>query len=202
MRILVTGFDPFGDETVNPSWEAVRLLPDVVAGADVIKLRVPTVFGACFLAAEEAIDQYGPDAVLSVGQAGGRFDVCIERVAINLADGRIPDNSGNLVVDAAIREGGQNAYFATVPVKAMVERIRGRGIPASVSYTAGTFVCNYLLYRLLHAAEERGTGMLAGFVHIPYMPAQGIGKPTLVPTMSAETSAAAIEAAIEAIATA
>lgn len=199
MRILVTGFDPFGDEPVNPAWEAVRLLPDAIAGADIIKLQVPTVFEACFPAVEKAMERYAPSAVLSIGQAGGRSDVGVERVAINLADGRIPDNEGNLVVDATIREGGQNAYFATVPVKAMVERIRCGGVPASVSYTAGTYVCNYLMYRVLHSLAERGSGVRAGFIHIPYMPAQAIGKPAGTPSMSVETSAAAIEAAIEAI---
>ena len=200
MRIVVTGFEPFGDEDVNPAWEAVRMLPDVIAGADIIKLRIPTAFGTCFQATEEAIDQYGPDAVLSVGQAGGRFDVAVERVAVNIADGRIPDNDGFQPVDMTIREGGPDAYLVTVPVKAMVERIRIRGIPASVSYTAGTYVCNYLLYRLLHAAAERDTGFQAGFVHIPYMPAQAVSKSSGTPSMSVETSAAAIEAAIEAIA--
>ncbi len=199
MRILVTGFDPFGDEAVNPAWEAVRLLPDVIAGADIVKLQVPTVFEACFAAVEKAMDRYAPDAVLSVGQAGGRFDICVERVAVNLADGRIPDNAGFLAVDATIREGGQNAYFATVPVKAMVESIRSKGIPASVSYSAGTYVCNDLLYCLLYAAAERGSGVRAGFIHIPYMPAQAVGKPSGTPSMSVETSAAAIEAAIQAI---
>jgi pyroglutamyl-peptidase len=199
MRILVTGFDPFGGEKVNPAFEAVKLLPGHVAGAEVQRLEIPTVFGKCDKVVAAAVREKKPDVVLSIGQAGGRFDVTVERVAVNIADGRIADNEGNQPVDQLIRPDGLNAYFATLPVKAMVEAIRAKGIPASVSYTAGSYVCNYIMYCELHMAATEFPGLRCGFIHVPYMPAQAIGKPTPVPTMSVENMAAAIEAAIGAI---
>ena len=199
MRILVTGFDPFGGEKVNPAFEAVKLLPGEIAGAEIVKLEIPTVFGKCDKVVAEALRARRPDVVLSIGQAGGRFDMTVERVAVNIADGRIPDNEGNQPIDQVIRPEGENAYFATIPVKAMVERIRSRGIPASVSYTAGSYVCNYIMYCVLHLAATEFPGLRAGFIHVPYLPAQAIGKPSPVPTMSVENIAQAIEAAIEAI---
>jgi len=199
MRILITGFDPFGNESVNPAYEAVKLLPDTIAKAEIIKLEIPTVFNKCDVAVEEAIAKYSPDVVLSIGQAGGRFDISIERVAINIADGRIPDNDGYQPIDKSIREDGPAAYFATVPVKAMAEKVRGKGIPASVSYTAGSYVCNFIMYCVLHSIATKHPGMRSGFIHVPFMPSQGIGKPVNTPTMSIQTIAAALEAAVEAI---
>ena len=199
MRILITGFDPFGNEPVNPAYEAVKLLPDKIAGAEIIKLEIPTVFNKCDVAVEQAIGKYSPDVVLSIGQAGGRFDISVERVAVNLADGRIPDNDGYQPIDLPIREDGPAAYFASVPVKAMAEKIRGKGIPASVTYTAGTYVCNFIMYCVLHSIATKHKGMRAGFIHVPFMPSQGIGKPVNTPTMSIETIARAIEASVEAI---
>lgn len=199
MRILVTGFDPFGGEKVNPAFEAVKLVPDRIGGAEIVKLEIPTVFGKCDKVVAEALRAKKPDVVLSIGQAGGRFDVTVERVAINIADGRIADNEGNQPVDQVIRSGGENAYFATLPVKAMVEAIRSKGLPASVSYTAGSYVCNYIMYCVLHMAATEFPGLKAGFIHVPYLPAQAIGKPSPVPTMSVENIALAIEAAIAAI---
>ncbi|MBU0928264.1 MAG: pyroglutamyl-peptidase I [Spirochaetes bacterium] len=199
MRVLITGFDPFGGEAANPAFEAVRLLPDVIAGADIAKLELPTVFAACDAMLEEAVERLAPDAVLSVGQAGGRFDVSVERVAINLADGRIPDNAGDQPIDRTIREGGPDAYFATVPVKAMVRRIRAAGVPASVSYSAGSYVCNHLMYCALHYAATRRPGLRAGFIHVPFMPSQAVDKPAATPTMSLECMATAIAAAVEAV---
>lgn len=199
MRILVTGFEPFAGETLNPAFEALSALPDTIAGAEIIRLRIPTVFETCDAVVEEAIETLAPDVVLCVGQAGGRFDISIERVAINLADGRIPDNAGDQPIDRIIRSSGQNAYFATVPVKAMVERIRSKEIPASVSYSAGTFVCNYIMYCVAHSIATDHPGMRSGFIHVPYMPSQAIGKASNTPTMSIETMVIAISAAIEAI---
>jgi pyroglutamyl-peptidase len=199
MRILVTGFDPFGNETINPAYEAVKLLPGIIAGAEIIKLEIPTVFATCGVVVEEAIEKHKPDVILSIGQAGGRFDISVERVAINIADGRIPDNAGNQPIDQIIREDGPNAYFASLPVKAMVDKIRSKGIPASVSYTAGSYVCNYIMYCVLHSVETKHKGTRAGFIHVPYMTSQAIGKPVNTPTMSIETISAAIAAAIEAI---
>lgn len=199
MRILVTGFDPFGGEPVNPAFEAVKLLPSTISGAEIVKLEIPTVFGKCDGVVETAIESEKPDVVLSIGQAGGRFDISVERVAVNIADGRIADNEGNQPIDQVIRADGENAYFATVPVKAMVERIRAKGIPSSVSYTAGSYVCNYIMYCVAHSIAKRHPGMRSGFIHVPYMPSQAIGKPVNTPTMSIETIAKALEAAIEAI---
>lgn len=199
MRILITGFDPFGNETINPAYEAVKLLPDRISGAEIVKVEIPTVFGKCDGVVREAILAHKPHVVLSIGQAGGRFDISVELVAVNIADGRIPDNEGNQPVDQTIRDRGENAYFATLPVKAMVDRIRAKGIPASVSYTAGSYVCNYIMYCVLHMAATEFPGLRAGFIHVPFMPSQAIGKPASTPTMSIETTAAAIEAAVEAI---
>ena len=199
MKILITGFDPFGNESVNPAYEAVKLLPGEIAGAEIIKLEIPTVFNKCDAVVDEAIDKNSPDVVLSIGQAGGRFDISVERVAVNIADGRIPDNAGYQPIDEPIRKGGPNAYFASVPVKAMVEKIRGKGIPASVSYTAGSYVCNFIMYCVLHSIASKHKNIRAGFIHVPFMTSQGIGKPVNTPTMSIESIASAIAAAVEAI---
>ena len=137
MKILITGFDPFGGETVNPAYEAVKLLPDTIAGAEIIKLEVPTRFHRAGAVLEDAMQRHKPDAVICVGQAGGRAAITPEKVAINLMDGRIPDNTGYQPVDVPIREDGETAYFTSLPVKAMVQRMRDAGIPAAVSYTAG-----------------------------------------------------------------
>jgi len=199
MRILITGFDPFGNEPINPAFEAVKLLPDTIAGAEIIKLEIPTVFNKCDVVVEEAVVKYSPDVVLSIGQAGGRFDISVERVAINIADGRIPDNDGYQPIDQPIRKDGPSAYFASVPVKAMAEKIRGKGVPASVSYTAGSYVCNFIMYCVLHSIATKYPNMRSGFIHVPFMPSQGIGKPVNTPTMAIETIATAIAAAVEAI---
>ena len=203
MRVLITGFEPFGDEAINPAWEAVKRLPDTVSGAEIVKLLVPTAFGSCGPALERARGLHAPDAVLSVGQAGGRCDLSVERVAINVADGRIPDNEGRQPIDEPICADGPAAYFSTLPIKAVVARVRGRGVPASVSNSAGTYVCNYLMYLALHAVARGlpGTrpGTVAGFVHVPYLPSQAVDKPAATPTMPLETVVEALEAAVEAI---
>ena len=200
MRILVTGFDPFGQENVNPAWEAVRLLPGVVSGAEILKLEIPTVFGTCDQVVREAVLKGRPDAVLSIGQAGGRSDISVEAVAVNIMDAEVPDNEGNQPRDQRIRDEGDAAYFATVAVKPMVDRIRARGVPAHVSYTAGTYVCNYVMYCVLHMAAEEFPGLRAGFIHVPFAPAQAVGKSASTPTMSVETDAIAITAALEVVA--
>lgn len=197
-KILVTGFDPFGGEPVNPAFEAVRLLPDVIAGVEVVKLEIPTVFTRSATIVEQAIERERPDWVLSIGQAGGRAAVTVEKVAINLAEARIPDNDGEQPFDTPLRADGPAAYFASLPVKAMVRRIGERGIPASLSYTAGTYVCNSIMYHVLYLIERRFPGVKGGFIHVPYSVAQGVGKPAGTPTMEIATMARAIEAAIEA----
>ena len=140
MKILVTGFDPFGGETVNPAYEAVKLLPDTIAGAQIIKLQVPTRFALSGTVLEAAVNEHRPDAVICVGQAGGRSAITPERVAINLADASIPDNAGDQPVDEPIRKDGAPAYFTSLPVKAMVQKMRAAGIPAALSYTAGSSI--------------------------------------------------------------
>jgi len=199
MKILVTGFDPFGGEKVNPAYEAVKLIPDKIAGSEIIKLEIPTVFTRSALVVEEAIKEHNPDVVLSIGQAGGRSSITVERVAINLAEARIPDNDGEQPIDQKIKKDGENAYFATIPVKAMVKKIREKGIPAHVSYTAGTYVCNSIMYNVLYMADKKYPNIRAGFIHVPYAPEQVVDKPEGTPSMPVETIAKAIEYAIEAI---
>ena len=177
-RLLVTGFEPFGKETFNPSWEAVRRLPERIGGMFIDKLLVPTVFG---LATETVLNrarQTAPDAILCVGQAGGRAAVTPEVVAINLREASIPDNAGRQPVNEPVISGGPAAYFATLPVREMVQAVREAGLPCSLSYSAGAFVCNDLLYGLLHHFD--GSGVRVGFIHVPFLPEQATeGKPSL-----------------------
>ncbi|MGN0979999.1 MAG: pyroglutamyl-peptidase I [Candidatus Avoscillospira sp.] len=200
MKILITGFEPFGGEAVNPSWEAVKRLPDTVAGADLVKLRLPTSFSRARDVLEDAIQALRPDAVLSVGQAGGRAAVTVERVALNLADARIPDNDGWQPVDEPLEPDGPAAYFATVPVKKIVEHIQTHGIPCQISNTAGTYVCNAVLYCALYLAATEYPGLQAGFIHVPYSLEQAAAKSTAVPSMPLDVMTQALEYALEAIA--
>ena len=200
MKILVTGFDPFGGETVNPAYEAVKLLPDTIAGAQIIKLQVPTRFALSGTVLEAAVNEHRPDAVICVGQAGGRSAITPERVAINLADASTPDNAGDQPVDEPIRKDGAPAYFTSLPVKAMVQRMRDAGIPAAVSYTAGTYVCNYLLYTLLYLIDKKYPNVRGGFIHVPYAMEQVINKPLGTPSMELRQIARGLETAVEAVA--
>lgn len=198
MKILVTGFDPFGGEPINPAIESVKKLPDNIAGAEIIKLEIPTVRGKSLEKIEKAIQEHNPDIILSVGQAGGRFDITVERVGINMDDFRIPDNEGNQVIDEPIFSDGDNAYFVKLPVKAMVQNIQKNRIPASVSYTAGTFVCNHVLYGVLYLVEKKYKGKKSGFIHIPFLPEQVVDKRNM-PSMELNTIVTGLTAAIEAI---
>ena len=146
MKILVTGFDPFGGEPINPAIESVKLLPDTIEGAEIIKLEIPTVVHKSLQVIHEAIQKHDPDMILSIGQAGGRSDLTVERVGINMDDCRIKDNEGNQPIDEPVFADGDAAYFSNLPIKAMVNEIRKNEIPASVSNSAGTFVCNHVLY--------------------------------------------------------
>ncbi|UXH80286.1 pyroglutamyl-peptidase I [Roseateles amylovorans] len=189
-NILLTGFEPFGGETVNPSWELAQALHgEVIAESHVVAVQLPCVFGEALRRLDEALRLVGPSLVLAVGQAGGRCDLSLERVAINVDDARIPDNAGAQPVDEPIAADGPAAYFSTLPIKAMVAGLRDAGYPASVSQTAGTFVCNHVFYGLQH--RLRGTGIRSGFMHIPYLPAQAArhpGAPSLpLPTLVAAT---------------
>lgn len=199
MKILVTGFDPFGGEAVNPAYEAVKLLPDSIAGAEIVKLEIPTEFERSMELLEEAIGRERPDAVISVGQAGGRAEITPERVAINLADARIPDNAGNQPVDEPLAADGPAAYFATLPLKEMVKNVQDSGIPCRISYSAGTYVCNSVMYRVLHLAEVSKMGFCAGFIHVPYATQQTVTKPAGTPGMALTDIARGLEAAVEAV---
>ena len=198
MKILVTGFDPFGGEKINPAIEAVKLLPNTIKGAEIEKLEIPTVFHKSADVVREKMNEFKPDVVLNIGQAGGRMGLTPERVAINQDDARIPDNEGNQPIDLAIQEDGQPAYFSKLPIKAMVEAMKNAGIPASVSNTAGTFVCNHIMYQTLYLVDKEFPEAKAGFMHIPFMTEQVLDKPNQ-PAMSLTDMARGIEAAIKAI---
>ena len=202
MKILVTGFDPFGGEKINPALETIKRLPDTILGAQIIKLEIPTVVGKSLAKITEAVEKENPNVVLSIGQAGGRSEITVERVGINIDDCRIPDNEGNQPIDEPVIKGGPAAYFVTVPIKAIVENVKAHNIPASISNTAGTFICNHVCYGVAHLAAQRtaaGKPMKSGFIHIPFLPEQVIGKPALTPSMSLETIVSGITHALEAI---
>lgn len=198
MKLLLTAFDPFGGETVNPAQEAVKMVSSRVGNVEVIKCVVPTVFGKSIETVAAAIEDCRPDAVLCIGQAGGRADLTPERIAINLDDASIADNEGNRPVDTPIFPDGKPAYFSTLPVKAMVAAIRAAGIPASLSNTAGTFVCNHLMYGVLYTLEKYYPSVRGGFLHVPYIPSQVTGGRG-IPSMSAADIVRGLEAAIAAI---
>ena len=198
MNILLTAFEPFGGDTVNPAQEAVALIPAEVAGAQIVKVDVPVVFGKSIETVRQAMARENPDAVLCIGQAGGRIGMTPERVAINVDDGRIPDNEGNQPVDQPVFADGAPAYFATLPVKAMVTAIREAGIPASLSNTAGTYVCNHLMYGVLYHIAKSFPGMKGGFMHVPFLHEQVMNRPGTA-SLSKADIVRGIEAALEAI---
>lgn len=198
MKILVTGFDPFGGESINPAIESVKRLPDVIAGAEIIKLEIPTVCHKSLHVIEQAIEKYNPDVILSIGQAGGRSDITVERVGINVDDCRIPDNEGNQFIDTPVFPDGPAAYFVNLPIKAMVQAIQKAGIPASVSNSAGTFVCNHVTYGVRHLIETKYSGKRSGFIHIPYLVTQVVDKKDM-PSMELDTIVKGLIAAITAI---
>jgi len=175
-KVLFTGFDPFGGENINPSREAVMALPKEISGIEIVAAEIPTVFGKSAEKLLELIEAEQPCAVICVGQAGGRASISVERIAINCDDASIDDNEGNRPDERRIADDGPSAYFATLPVKAIVQNMRDSGVPASISNSAGTFVCNHVMYSALHYAATKKPGMLAGFVHIPYLPQQVVNK--------------------------
>ena len=191
-KLLITGFDPFGGEEINPSWEAVSRLNDEIAGFSLTKLRIPVVFG---MAAEEVLslaEEIDPSVIICVGQAGGRNAITPELVAINLRHGDIPDNNGYQPIDEPIIIDGERAYFSSLPVRKMVESIKAAGIPAQLSYSAGAYVCNDLLYTLLSHYRDGKTKV--GFIHIPYCTEQN-----KQPSMDIDYIIKAITIAIESI---
>ena len=222
MKILLTAFTPFDGEKINPALEAMKLVKDRIDDVEVVKVEVPTVFRKSIQVVTEAIEKEEPDFVLSIGQAGGREGITPERVAINIDDARIPDNEGNQPIDETIFPDGANAYFSTLPVKAMVEAIRREGLPSSLSNSAGTYVCNHLMYGVLYFlnkndcqvgnghlqykdsglqndGEEKRQAVKAGFIHVPYLPEQTKNQKNL-PSLPLLDMGRGLEAAICAIA--
>ena len=199
MKILITGFDPFDKEKINPAYEAVKLLPDRIGNAEIVKLEIPTVFGKGGAEVEKAIESCMPDCVICVGQAGGRSSITVEKVAINYIDARIADNEGNQPINTAIVPNGPAAYFSTLPVRSMVENMRSNGVPANLSFTAGTFVCNEVMYRLLHLTHTKYHHIKGGFIHVPYTTQQAATKADGTASMDENTIAKGLEYAILAV---
>ena len=189
-KLLITGFEPFGGEVINPSWEAVRGLPDAISEYTLTKRCVPVVFGEAAQTVIGAAEALEPDVILCIGQAGGRDAVTPELVGINLRHGTIPDNSGYQPSDERIKADGENAYFSTLPVRKIADAIREAGIPSRVSYSAGAYVCNDVIYTLLD--HYQGTDTRIGFIHIPYSTEQN-----KTPSMKLEDMIKALTVAIE-----
>lgn len=198
MKILVTGFDPFGGDKINPAIEAVKRLPAEINGAEIIKLEIPTVFNKSAEVVKKAIEKEKPDYVLNVGQAGGRFGLTPERVAININDGRIPDNEVYQPLGEPIHEDGETAYFTQLPIKAEAKAIRDAGLPASVSNTAGTYVCNHIMYQVQYMRDKEFPNIKAGFIHIPFLPEQVVNRPN-TPSMALGDIVKGLTAALSAI---
>lgn len=177
--------------------KAVKKLPATISGAEIIKLEIPTVFRESLKKIEENIEKHKPDIVICIGQAGGRYGITPERVGINIDDARIEDNKGNQPIDLPIFEDGENAYFSTLPIKAMVKELQEAGIPSSVSNTAGTFVCNHVMYGLMYMIDKKFPNVRGGFIHIPYMTSQVAKKPN-TPSMSLDEIAKGLEICLKA----
>lgn len=198
-KVLVTGFEPFGGDAINPALEAIKKIQQhkrVDDQIEVITQEIPTVFQKSIQALKETIEAVQPDVVICVGQAGGRSEISVERVAINVDDARIPDNEGNQPVDKPIVNAGPAAYWSTLPIKAIVQAIQNAGIPSSVSQTAGTFVCNHIFYGLAHLIATEYPSIRGGFIHIPFLPEQAV-KHKGQPSMGLESIVRALEIAIE-----
>lgn len=172
MKALVTGFEPFGGDRINPSFEALRRFPARLGGLKIATRVLPVIYGEALPALRRAIVESAPDIVLGVGLAGGRSELSLERVAINIDDARIPDNAGNQPIDRPVVAGGPSAYFTTLPIKAAAAALREAGLPVAVSNSAGTFLCNHVFYGLMHEAARRGGCFRGGFLHVPFLPSQ------------------------------
>lgn len=192
-KVLVTGFEPFDNENINPSWEVAKILGEQ---AHIEALQLPCVFDLSLQVLEQKILEVQPDVVICIGQAGGRADISIERVAINLNDASIPDNQGNQPIDTAVVKNAPAAYFSTLPCKAMVQTMKKAGVPSSLSLSAGTYVCNHTMFGLLHFLAEHLPNCRGGFVHIPYLPEQGV-KHRDVPTMALDTLVTGLNLALQ-----
>lgn len=195
--ILVTGFEPFGGEKINPAWEAVAQLPHTIASASCTKLQIPVEFGVAFQQVEAALTQIQPDIVVCVGQAGGRACITPEFVAINYVDARIPDNAGAQPHNKPLVAQGPAAYFATLPVQAMVAAMQAANVPAAVSYTAGTYVCNEVMYCLLHLLAQSYPHAQGTFIHVPYAIEQASTLAANTPSMSVDTMVRGLTVALK-----
>lgn len=194
-RILLTGFEPFGGDQINPSWEIAKALNgQKIAGVNIIARMLPCVFGEALKVLQQSLDELNPVLVLALGQAGGRSDFSIERIAINIDDARIADNAGAQPIDQPVVNGAPAAYFSTLPIKTMMAGLRAAGHPASVSQTAGTFVCNHVFFGLQHALH--GSGVRSGFMHLPLLPAQA-AKLAGQPSMALDQMLAGVRLALE-----
>lgn len=197
-RVLITGFDPFGGATINPSHELVRRLNgERIEGHALVGATLPVAFDEAPRVLTELIDTHAPVLVLAIGQAGGRSELSLERIAINLIDARIADHTGQQPIDIAIVAGAPAAYFATLPVKAMLEEIRAQGVPAALSLSAGSFVCNQIFYVTCHLLATRHPHIRCGFMHVPWLPEQAAAHPGQ-PSMALDTMLAGVRAAIRA----
>lgn len=200
LTILLTGFEPFDGAADNPSLHLARTVAAEPASARLRAEILPVTYAGAGPALERALDRHAPDVLLSLGLAGGRAELCVERVAVNLADARIADNAGEWRIDSPVVPDGPAAYFATVPVKAIAAAMRGAGVPARVSDSAGTFLCNHVFYRASHLAATSRPGLRVGFIHVPWLPQQVPDRPG-EPSMSLATMLTGLRAAIHAIVT-
>lgn len=192
-KVLITGFDPFGDDKLNPALEAIKQLQRTINNVEIVTQEVPTVFYESIKIVKEAIEIHKPDIVICVGQAGGRTQVTLERVAINVDDARIPDNKQQQPIDESIIKDAPAAYWSTLPIKRIVRDMREAGIPAAVSNTAGTFVCNHLFYGLMNYIQAQYPEIRGGFIHIPFIPEQVVEKDA--PSLSLDTISKGLEIA-------
>lgn len=194
--VLLTGFEPFNKASINPAWEAVRALDGWSGEGFRVEVRqLPCVFVEANRALAALVDELHPDIVIAVGQAGGRAEIAVERVAINVDDASILDNAGQQPVDRPIAEDGPAAYFSTLPIKAMVAAMREKGLVAGVSQTAGTFVCNHVFYGLMH--HTAGKPVKAGFIHVPFLPEQAEERPDDPPSMALDDIILGIMTAVD-----
>lgn len=193
-KLLITGFDPFGGAVVNPSWEAVKRLPDRIGDWRLTKIEIPTVFGLAAQTVLTIAQELQPDAILCIGQAGGRESITPEAYGVNLRHARIADNAGNQPLAVLIIQNAPASYMSTLPLNDIVHAVRNAGLPCKLSFSAGRFVCNDLLYTLLH--HYRGTNTKVGFIHVPFLPEQAKeGQPS----MSLDDIVNALACAINAI---
>lgn len=197
MKILITGFEPFGGQKINPSWEAVYKLPTAIGSHQILKARIPVSFDGSRHKIVELIDEYHPDVLLMVGQKGGSYEINCERIAVNLADSKKADNDGFLPSNLPVCEGAPVAYFATIPLKQVVVALQSEGIPATISNSAGLYVCNSMFFSALHYCAESRVKTSVGFIHVPHLPQQVVeGKK---PSMALEVITRALQVVVETV---